>query len=182
MMLDKKNLPLEITLDNVPQLLAHTNLLMNTQNVRIYWRGGETNIAFTSKWDNWPRAVTVPVNQAGGAIWFLVCGSSNPMQVRIANAELRMKYADGVVETLALVPPFNFWSLCPMNGCDYDYTRDAFCLPKIPPATVQLGDNCRAMLLNWRLRPGVKLESVTLETLSQEVVIGLMGVTVMSDK
>jgi hypothetical protein len=44
---------------------------------------------------------------------------------------------------------------------------------------VQLGNNCRANLLGWRLRPGVALESVTLETLSQQVVIGLMGVTVM---
>ena len=181
MMLDKKNHPPEITLGNVPRMLAQTNRLATTQGVPFYWGGGATNIAFTSQWDNWPRQVIVPVNRSGEAIWFLVCGSSNPMQVRIANAELRMKYADGVVEKLELAPPFNFWSLCPMGGCDYDYTRDAFCLPKVPPATVQLGDNCRAMLLNWRLRPGVKLESVTLETLSPEVVIGLMGVTVMQD-
>jgi hypothetical protein len=45
---------------------------------------------------------------------------------------------------------------------------------------VQLGINCRAMVLNRKLRPGVKLESVTLETLSQEVVIGLMGVSLMN--
>jgi hypothetical protein len=36
------------------------------------------------------------------------------------------------------------------------------------------------MVLNRKLRPGVKLESVTLETLSQEVVIGLMGVSLMN--
>jgi len=43
---------------------------------------------------------------------------------------------------------------------------------------VQPGKNCREVLLGWHLRPGVALKSVTLETLS-EVVIGLMGVTVM---
>ena len=32
----------------------------------------------------------------------------------------------------------------------------------------------------WRLRPGVELESVTLATLSQEVVVGLMGLTLMN--
>jgi hypothetical protein len=101
------------------------------------------------------------------------------MQVRIANAELRMTYADGVVEKLEIVPPFNFWTLCPLDGIDYDYARDGFALPKVPPTTVQLGKNCRGIVLGWRLRPGVALESVTLETLSQEVVIGLMGVTVM---
>jgi hypothetical protein len=100
------------------------------------------------------------------------------MQGRIANAEIRLAYSDGVVDRLELVPPFNFWSLCGLpDGSDYDYKRDAFALPKTPPATVQLGKNCRAILLNRRLRQGVELNSVTLATLSQEVVIGLMGVT-----
>ena len=104
------------------------------------------------------------------------------MQVQIANAELRLNYADGVVDKLELIPPFNFWTLCPLNGFDYNYERDAFCLPKTPPPTVQLGANCRAVVLNQRLRPGVDLESVTLETLSPEVVVGLMGLTIMNPK
>ena len=37
-------------------------------------------------------------------------------------------------EKLELVPPLNFWSLCPFGGADYDYQHDAFCLPKVPPA------------------------------------------------
>ena len=137
------------------------------------------NIAFTSLWDNWPRQVEIPVNQSGSAIWFLLCGTTNPMEVRIPNAELRMMYEDGVVEKLEITPPFNFWTLCPLSGNDYDYARDAFSLPKVPPTTVQLGDNCRAILLPWRLRAGVRLKSVTMQCLSEEVVIGVMGVTVM---
>ncbi len=90
-----------------------------------------------------------------------------------------MTYEDGVVEKLEVTPPFNFWTLCPFGGNDYDYARDAFSLPKTPPTTLQLGRNCRAVVLGWHLRPGVALKSVTLETLSQEVVIGLMGMTVM---
>ena len=93
---------------------------------------------------------------------------------------IRLQYADGASDTLELVPPDNFWSLSTYGGADYDYARDAFALPETPPATVQLGENCRAMVLNRRMRPGVVLESVTLETLSQEVVIGLMGVSVAS--
>lgn len=38
------------------------------------------------------------------------------------------------------------------------------------------------MILNRKLRPGVMLESVTLEALSQESVIGLMGVSIMNPK
>jgi len=147
--------------------------------VPFAWSAGDRNIAFASLWDNWPHTLSVPVGKSGSAVWFLVCGTTNPMQCRIANARLRMTYADGLTEDLELVPPLNFWSLCPLGPRDYNYKRDAFALPAIPPATVQLGGNCRAILLNARLRPGVELKEVTLEALSQEVVIGLMGVTLM---
>ncbi len=168
-----------INLDNVPSVSdGHGNILAG-KGVPFRAPGDGKNIAFTSRWDNWPHQVSVPVNKAGKAAWFLLCGTTNPMEVRIPNAELRMTYADGVVEKLEITPPFNFWTLCPFAGNDYDYKRDAFALPKVAPTTVQLGNNCRAVLLGWHLRPDVPLRSVTLETLSEEVVVGLMGVTVM---
>lgn len=142
--------------------------------------GAEKNIAFTSRWDNWPKSVTAPVNAAGDAVWLLVCGSTNPMQGRIANAVVRFRYVDGQEEQLELVPPLNFWSLCGFGRTDYDLKRDAFALPKEPPAQIQLGENCRAMVYGWKLRPGVVLKEVELETLSQEVVIGLMGLSLMN--
>ena len=179
--LDAKMKPPAIDLANVPSLLGSGGRINTPQGVPFRWNS-DPNIAFTSRWDNWPHQVSVPVNQQGDALWFLVCGSTNPMQVRIANAELRMEYADGAVERLELVPPFNFWMLSPYNDVDYNYQRDAFSLPKTPPATVQLGNNCRAVLLNWRLRPGAVLRNVTLETLSEEVVIGLMGLTIMNPR
>ncbi|MDB6126908.1 MAG: hypothetical protein JWM35_804, partial [Verrucomicrobia bacterium] len=95
-------------------------------------------------------------------------------------------------EILELVPPFNYWNLssirpnvtAPMQFSRHDYTSeiDAFCVPKPWPDTVQLGENCRAMLLSWKLRKGVVLKSVTLETLSADVVVGLMGVTLMNPR
>ena len=169
-----------LDLNNVQSLSdGHGNILAG-KGVPFPAPGDGKNIAFTSGWDNWPKEVTIPVNKQGKAAWFLVCGTTNHMEVRIPNAELRMTYADGVVEKLELVPPFNFWTLCPLAGNDYDYKRDAFSLPKVPPVTVQLGTNCRAILLGWNLRPGVALKNVTLETLSTEVTIGLMGVTLMN--
>ena len=157
-----------------------THLLGTPQGVPFAWGGDARNIAFTSMWDNWPRQVTVPVGRKADAVSLLLCGFTNPMQGRIANAEVRLTYADGVVDKVELVPPFNFWSLCPFGGSDYDYPRDGFSLPPVPPPTVQLGDNCRANLLNVRLRPDATLKSVTLETMSQEVIIGLMGASVMN--
>ena len=176
-----KRLP-EINLENLKTVSDTDGHVIAGKGVPFLWPTGEKNIAFTSSWDNWPKQVEVPVNKTGDAIWFLLCGTTNPMEVRIANAELRLKYADGTVEKLEIVPPFNFWTLCPFSGVDYEYDRDGFSLPKVPPTTVQLGKNCRAVALPWHLRPGVTLQSVTLETLSDEVIVGLMGVTVMNPR
>ena len=172
--------PPAIDLNNLPELSDDRGRILTPQNVPFTRLAEDRNVAFTSLWDNWPCAVTVPVNQAAEAVWLLVCGSTFPMQTRIANAEVRFRYTDGEVEKLELVPPLNFWSLCPWGGGDYSYPLDAFCLPEQPPPAVQLGGNCRAMVMSWKLRPGVELSDVTLETLSQDVVIGLMGVSVMN--
>lgn len=182
----------EIKLDAVASLLDgdEAETLLTPQGVPFRWPGLDRNIAFTSLWDNYPHAITVPVRRLAEAAYFLVAGSTNVMQNRIANAVLRLRYADGTEDRLELIPPFNFWNLCPIrhrSGApgqnlrpDYTDPTDAFAVPKPWPERVQLGENCRAILLNRRLRPGVALESVTLETLSPEVVIGLMGLTLLN--
>jgi hypothetical protein len=172
--------PPAIDLGNLPKLAEGPGRFMTPQNVPFVQLPEGRNIAFTSLWDNWPQSVSVPVGRQADVVWLLVCGSTNPMQSHIANAAVRFHYADGQIESLELVPPVNFWSLCRWGGVDYSYMLDAFCLPPRPPPTVQLGNDCRAMVLSWRLRPGVKLDSLTLETLSQDVVIGLMGVSLMN--
>ncbi|NQU41618.1 MAG: DUF4450 domain-containing protein [Lentisphaerae bacterium] len=171
--------PPEIDLSRVQELTAADGRIVTPHGVPFWSFAEDRNIAFTSLWDNWPQSITVPLERAADVIWLLVCGSTFPMQLRIANAEFRFAYADGVVETLPLVPPLNFWCLSPWGGKDYSYATDAFCLPIAPPPQVQLGNNCRAMVLSWKLRRDKILESVTLEALSQDVVIGLMSVSLM---
>ena len=181
----------KITTDNVPGLLdsADAARLVPPQGVPFWWAGSTNNVAFASLWDNWPDKVTVPVSQSGQAAWFLICGSTTVMQNRIANAVLRLRYADGVEETLELIPPYNYWNLSPIRGIQaraqfgasyYTEDTESFTVPKPWPMTVELGSNCRAMVLNRKLRPRVMLENVTLEALSQESVVGLMGVTIMN--
>jgi hypothetical protein len=169
-----------IDLSSLKTLRDDLGRVLTPQKVPFAGIAEDKNIAFTSRWDNWPASVTFPVNHRAETAWMLVCGSTFPMQTRIANAEIRFRYADGQVERLELVPPLNFWSLCPWGGADYNYGTDAFCLPKDPPPMVQLGRNCRAIVLFWKLRPGVPLQDLTLETLSQDVVIGMMGISLMN--
>jgi hypothetical protein len=180
--LQRKDMPFQRAAGTPARLPLEQGELVTSQGAHFLWNIGEKDIAFTSLWDNWPKKVTVPVNQKGDSVWLLVAGSTNPMQVRIANAVLRFLYADGTSEQLELVPPYNFWSLCPFVDKDYDMNGEAFSMPKQAPPQVQLGNYCRAMVYGWKLRPGVALKEVTLETLSQEVVIGLMGVSVCTAK
>lgn len=174
--------PPVIDMANLPGLVGKDGNLITPQNVPFRLLANDKNIAFTSLWDNWPSSISIPVGRQADTVWMLICGSTFPMQTRIANAEVCFRYADGQVEKLPLVPPWNFWMLCPWGGEDYDYRVEAFSLPKEPPPMVQLGNNCRAMVLSWKLRPDVKLEEVTLETLSQDVVIGLMGLSLINLK
>lgn len=179
--------PPNITLDE-----AHLTgpYLTTSDGVRFASLDSNLNIAFTSLWDNFPSALSVPVNQEGESIWILIAGSTNPMQCHIANAIIRMHYNDGVVESLELIPPTNFWALAPLrisgaaNGqeghFDYDHPGDAFCVPKPHPSHLQLGSNCRAMIYGLPLRRNAELERVELETLSQEVVIGIIGISIMN--
>jgi len=154
--------------------------LVTPQHVRFQKPAADQNIAFTSQWDNWPVEIDVPVGQMGEAVWLLVSGNTTPMQGKITNAVFRFHYADGEEETFDIVPPENFWSLAPFGNVDYSYERDGFSLPEVPPSMVQLGTNCRAMVYGWKLRPGVELEKISLETLSQDVIIGLMAVSIMN--
>ena len=124
-------------------------------------------------------SVAVGAGDAAGATgaWALVVGSTNPMQTRLANAELRFRYADGSADVVELIPPLNYWALSGWGNNDYDYATDAFCLSPTPPPTVQLGSHNRGMVYFQALAPGKSLAAVELETLSQEVVVGLMAVS-----
>ncbi|MFT3948262.1 MAG: DUF4450 domain-containing protein [Agriterribacter sp.] len=185
-----KSFPPVIKVDKVKNILDEKHQIVTTQGVPFIWNSGVRNIAFTSMWDNYPTQIDFPVNRTGNAIYFLVTGSTNVMQCQIANAVIRLNYADGQSDSLELVPPVNYWNLSPISASatgteqhsrnDYTAEVDRFCLPAILPETVQLGENCRGMLLNLKLRKEVELKSVTLETLSQEVVVGLMGITLMN--
>ena len=171
-----------IDLSKVKGMLDGTSRLLTPQGIPFAPPGDDRNIAFhldvgqlaaaggDTGQSQGPSHLAAPVrvyqSDAGAD---RQCGGS---------AEIR----DGVVEKVELIPPLNFWSMCGFGGNDYDYKRDGFALPKDPPATVDLGENCRAILLNRRLRPDVALENVELETLSQEVIIGVMGVSVMNPR
>ena len=159
------------------------------------------NIVYTSLWDNYPDSVVVPLKGKASSAYLLMAGSTNHMQSRIDNGLVVVAYSDGTTDTLALRNPDNW---CPIEQ-DYYVDGKAFQAVEPRPLRVCLGQASpdghllvsrdlgrelgirevygrpipggAAQLLCMPLNPKKKLRSLTLRTLSNDVVIGLMGVT-----
>jgi hypothetical protein len=158
--------------------------------------GNAKNIAFTSQWDNYPREISVPLSGKASHVYLLMAGSSNQMQSRFDNGEVIVTYTDGSTERLALVNPTNWWPI------DQDYFIDDFAFRRpeqIPPrvdlrtGAVRVLDPTEfkgkggqvtggaATVLDLPLDRRKELKSLTVRTLANEVVIGLMGVTLVRE-
>lgn len=154
----------------------------------------DKNIAFTSLWDNYPAELSVPLSGKARHLYLLMAGSSNSMQSRFENGEVVATYADGTSERLALENPTTWWPI------EEDYFTDdyAFSRPGSIPPRVDLktgavricspedfkgkGGRVRggaATVLDLPLQPGKELRSLSVRTLANEVVVGLMAATLV---
>lgn len=153
------------------------------------------NIAYTSLWDNYPESVTVPLKGKAQYAYLLMAGSTNHMQCRIDNGLIIATYTDGSTDTLKLVNPDNW---CPIEQ-DYYVDGKAFYTTQPRPYRIALGTGTvsrnlgealgisevygrpipggAAQMLKMPLNKRKELQSLTLRTLSNDVVIGLMAVT-----
>ncbi|HRH44933.1 MAG TPA: hypothetical protein PKY82_25065, partial [Pyrinomonadaceae bacterium] len=154
----------------------------------------EKNIAFTSNWDNFPREISVPLSGKSPHIYLLMAGSTNQMQSRFENGEIIVTYTDNSTEKLTLENPINWWAI------DQDYLIDDFAFKRpeaIPPRVDLKTGNVRilnladfkgkgkkvpggaATVLDLPLDSNKELKSLTVRTLANEVIIGLMSVTLV---
>ena len=159
------------------------------------------NIVYTSLWDNYPDSVVIPLKGNASKAYLLMAGSTNHMQSRIDNGLVVVTYADNTTDTLALHNPDNW---CPIEQ-DYYVNGKAFYAASPRPLRICLGKATAdgrpivsrdlgrelditgvygrqipggaAQLLSMPLSSRKKLKSLTLRTLSNDVVIGLMAVT-----
>ena len=153
------------------------------------------NIVYTSLWDNYPDAVTIPLRGRAQSAYLLMAGSTNHMQSRIDNALVVVDYTDGTADTLALRNPDNW---CPIEQ-DYYVDGKAFQTVSPRPYRVCLSNGVvsrdlgkalgiqgvygreipggAAQMLRMPLDRKKKLRSLTLRTLSNDIVVGLMGIT-----
>ncbi|MBC7949164.1 MAG: DUF4450 domain-containing protein [Chitinophagaceae bacterium] len=156
------------------------------------------NVLFTSQWDNFPDSITIPISGNAHALHLLMAGSTNPMQSRITNGMVVVKYSDGTGDTLLLENPNNWWPI------EQDYADDGYAfttsfegMPErlylkegkfarglhsyqsIKGYSNRAIDGGAATVLDMWLDHKKALHSLTLHAIANDVVIGLMAVTLM---
>lgn len=155
------------------------------------------NILFTSRWDKYPHTATIPITGKAKSIYLLLAGTTNHQQSRMENAKIVVRYKDGSTDELPLINPQNWW---PIEQDYYDdglaFTTDA---PKPYRLILKTGEFTRdfknytgikgfssrgidggaATVLTLPLQTTKELESLTLTTLANEVVAGLMSATLV---
>jgi hypothetical protein len=152
----------------------------------------EKNIIFTSQWDNYPREVVVPLTGKSSHAFLLMVGSTSAMQSRLENGEIVVTYADGSTARLELRNPTTWWPI------DQDYYIDDFAFARaepLPPRVDLKTGKVRVMemvsfegrgrtvsggaatVLDLPLDASKELKSLAVCSLANEVVIGLMSVT-----
>ncbi|MEO8172536.1 MAG: DUF4450 domain-containing protein, partial [Sediminibacterium sp.] len=153
------------------------------------------NILYTSQWDNYPKEASIPLSGKASHAYLLMAGSTNPMQSRMTNGAVIIAYTDGTNDTLLLKNPQSWWPI------EQDYFEDgyAFTTNAARPVRVHLKtgtvvsilddpdnkyngkmiDGGAANVLDLPLQKNKTLKELKLQTWSNDVVIGLMSVTLV---
>lgn len=156
--------------------------------------GKDKNIAYTSQWDNFPDSVSLPLTGSASHAYLLMAGTTNHQQSQMVNGIIYVHYQDGSKDSLELVNPLNWWPI------EQDYMDDGFAFksgPKPYRLIFKTGELTRnfnsyssikgftnmgieggaGIVLDIPLNKEKKLSTLTLKTLTNEVVIGLMSLT-----
>lgn len=158
------------------------------------------NIAYTSLWDNYPDSIDIDIEGKGSHLYVAMAGSTNHMQWGIPNGVIEISYKDGSKQQFILENPTT-WAPVEQDFYTDEY---AFAQPNKHPLPLRfsLEDGTQSRNLNKilgitgaepdRLPGGAgvmldihidsskQLESMKLKALSNDVVIGLMSVTLQT--
>lgn len=174
-------------------------IVLPPQGIPLATPGGTDakNILFTSQWDNYPDSVSIPLTGKASHLYLLMAGSTNAMQSQMDNGVITITYTGGATTVLPLRNPNNWWPI------EQDYYTDGYAFTTGAPKPIRIalisgaviGDNQKyttikgftnraidggaATVLDIALNPSAPLQSLTLTTLTNDVVIGLMSITLV---
>lgn len=158
---------------------------------------GASDVIYTSLWDNYPEKVKIPLSGKASHIYLLMAGTTNPMQSRLTNGRITVYYKDGTTTELNLNNPETWWPI------EQDYYTDDYAFKievnKPPRLHLKTGkfhrkfndyssikgftdyaiDGGSATLLDLVLDPNKTLDYLELTTKANEVIIGIMSITLL---
>lgn len=161
---------------------------------------GKKNIAFTTLWDNYPDSLSIALHGKASKAYLLVAASTYHMQSHCLNGTITVRYKDGTEDVLELVLPEN---LLPLDQ-DIFIDNVAFYSNDPRPYRIRLKtgeidtyhagklkkqmsnnpiyiEGGMATLLDLPLDSDKELDRLYLKTIANEVIIGLMSVTLVRD-
>lgn len=186
--------------------------LLTTDSLGIPFRYAKkgNNIVYTSLWDNYPDVVTVPLSGSASHAYLLMAGSTNHMQSHIDNGLVVVRYTDGSSDTLHLQNPHNWCPIeqdyyedgLAFHAAQPRPYRIDFATARVTRLLMPMGEhygrpakggvagsyNDRSLekgagiILDMPLNSHKALQDLTVRTLSNDVVIGLMAVTLQREK
>ena len=181
--------------DSELRRLVHHDTFQTSLGIPFRLKEKGNNILFTSLWDNYPDSSTISLSGTASHAYLLMAGSTNHMQCHIANGIIRIHYADGTSQATELTNPDNW---CPIEQ-DFYVDGKAFQATAPRPYRLHLKsgkisrdlgkelnitgvygreiEGGAGILLDIPLDHSKELKGLTLETLSNDVVIGIMGIT-----
>ncbi|UKT65200.1 DUF4450 domain-containing protein [Pedobacter mucosus] len=173
--------------------LARTKNEISLPSGIIFNTAGEKNdknILFTSRWDNYPSSADITLTGKASAIFFLLAGSTNPMQSRMDNGLITVFYTDGTNEKLPLKNPENWWPIeknLLIDGAAFDTKAPKPVRIHLKTGIIEDKNNSQwngkeidggvATAIGLALNANKTLLKVNLSTLCNDVVIGVMGIT-----
>lgn len=156
--------------------------------------GDYKNITLLSLNPRYSSQMTVPVSGMASHVYFLMTGTTGPLQSRMVNGVITVNYQDGSCDSLEIVNPDNWPSM------DQRYERDryAFSVSTDPLMQISLKtgnliekklgeapfnispfiDGGAATVLDLPLCSEKELASITITCKARDIVIGLMGMTI----
>ncbi|MFH1969719.1 MAG: hypothetical protein ABIJ53_05310, partial [Verrucomicrobiota bacterium] len=123
-------------------------------------------VACASLWDNFPSVIQIPLKGKALALALFFIGVTNPMQSRVNNASFTVTYRDSSKQSVNLVNPDNF----------DDWLNAAL---QTQNETVYFSDYNHGIVQRINLEPGKDLAKIAIEAIANEVIIGLLGISIL---
>ena len=123
------------------------------------------NVACASVWDNFPSELSIPLFDTGNELAILFISTTNSMQTGVENVRITVEYEDGETTEKSLVYPLNI---------------DDWLVPALQKENeiYYFNDYNHATVQKITLNPNKKLACVKIQAIANEVIIGVLGVSI----